>query len=84
MDKKGEKERKMEEGKNKGGNEQEREREKKKVFRLSIRSREIGPWVFVGTRGKVDLRNEGYTWVPKSRVFVKAQEVGNFLTLIIF
>ena len=29
MDKKGEKERKMEEGKNKGGNEQERERKKK-------------------------------------------------------
>ena len=59
-------------------------REKKKVFRFSLRSKEIGPWVFVGVRGKVGPRNEGYTWVPKSRVFIKLQEVGNFPTLNIF
>ena len=83
VDKKGEKERKMEEGKNSGGNKQERER-KKKVFRFSLRSTNIGSWIFVGVRGKVGPRNEGYAWVPKSRGFIKLQEVKNFPTCIIF
>ena len=85
MDKKEEKERKMEEGNNRGGNEQKREREKKKkVFRFSLISTEIGPWVFVRARSKVGPRNKGCAWVPKSKGFVKLQEVGNFPTLIIF
>ena len=25
----------------------------------------IGPQVFVGTEGKVDLRDESYAWTPK-------------------
>ena len=36
--------------------------------------------VFVGARGKVGSHNKGYMWVPKSRGFVKLQEVGNFRT----
>ena len=50
---------------------------------FSLRSTKIGPWVFVGERGKVGPRNEGYTWVPKSRGFIKLQEVGNFPTWVI-
>ena len=46
------------------------ERERKEI-NFSIRYTEIGPWVFVGARGKVSPRNEGYAWVPKSRGFVK-------------
>ena len=67
------------------GNEQKRERERKTKRGLcfSLRSTEIGPWVFVGARGKVGPRNLGYAWVPKSRGFVKLQEVGNFPTWII-
>ena len=37
-----------------------------------------------GPRVKVNPHNEGYAWVPKSRSFIKLQEVGNFPTLIIF
>ena len=56
---------------------EEREsRERNSTF--SLRSMKIGPWVFVGARGKVGPCNEGYAWVPKSRGFVKLQEVGNF------
>ena len=36
----------------------------------------IGPQVFVGTEGKVDLRDESYAWTPKSWSFVKLREVG--------
>ena len=37
------------------------EREKgKKVFCFSLRSTEIGPWVFVGAKGKVGPRIERY------------------------
>ena len=50
---------------------------------FSLRSTEIEPWVFVGARGKVSPSNKGYAWVPKSRGFVKLQEVENFPTLII-
>ena len=67
------------------GNEYKRERKKtKRGFCFSLRSTEIGPCVFVEARGKVGPRNEGYAWVPKSRGFVKLQEVDNFPTLIIF
>ena len=66
-----------------------RESEGEKKFRerrssLSLRSTEIGPWVFVGTRGKVCPRIESYAWVPKSWSFVKLHTVGNFPTWIIF
>ena len=36
----------------------------------------IGPQVFVGTEGKVDLRDESYAWTPKSWSFDKLREVG--------
>ena len=62
----------------------ERERkEKSRERNFSIRSTKIGPWVFVGTRGKVGPRNEGYAWIPRCRGFVKLQAVGNFPTLVI-
>ena len=39
-------------------------------FFLSLRffliSTKIGPQVFVGTEGKVDLLDESYAWTPKS------------------
>ena len=41
-------------------------KEKIRERNLSLRSMEIGPWVFGGVRGKVGPRNEGYLWVPKS------------------
>ena len=63
-------------------NKRERER-KKKVFRFSLRSTEIKPWVFVEARGKAGLRNEGYAWVPKSWSFVKLHEIESFSTWII-
>ena len=59
----------------------ERRKEKSREKNLSLKSMEIGPWVFVGVRGKVGPRNEGYAWVPKSKGFVKLQEVENFPTL---
>ena len=43
----------------------------------------IGPQVFVGTEGKVDLRDESYAWTPKSWSFVKLHEVENFPTCVI-
>ena len=36
----------------------------------------IGPQVFDGTEGKVDLRDESYAWTPKSWSFDKFREVG--------
>ena len=47
---------------------------------FSLRSTEIGPWVFVGARGKVGSCNEDYTWVRKSLSFVKLHKVWNFPT----
>ena len=44
---------------------------------------EIEPYVFIGAKDKVDLRNKGYTWVPKSWSFVKLHEVENFPTCVI-
>ena len=45
-------------------------------LRFFLRSKKIGPQVFVGTEGKVDLRDESYTWTPKSWSFNKLREVG--------
>ena len=39
--------------------------------------------LFIGTEGKVDLRDESYAWTPKSWSFVKLHEVGNFPTCVI-
>ena len=62
----------------------ERERKrKKKVFCFSLISMEVEPTVFIGSRGKVHLRDESYAWAPKLGSFVKVQEVGNFLTWVI-
>ena len=44
---------------------------------------EIGPQVFIGAEGKVDLRDESYAWTPKSWSFVKLHEVGNFPNCVI-
>ena len=35
-------------------------------LRFFLRSTKIGLQVFVGTEGKVDLRDESYVWTPKS------------------
>ena len=35
-------------------------------IRFFLRSTEIGPQVFIGTEGKVDLHDESYAWTPKS------------------
>ena len=48
-----------------------------------LRSMKIEQQVFVGTEGKVDLRDESYAWTPKSWSFVKLHEVGNFPTCVI-
>ena len=52
-------------------------------LRFFLRSTKIGPQVFVGIEGKVDLRDESYAWTPKSWSFVKLHEVGNFPTCVI-
>ena len=44
-------------------------------LRFFLRSKKIGPRVFVGTEGKVDLRDESYAWTPKSWSFDKLHEV---------
>ena len=45
-------------------------------LRFFLRSMKIGPQVFIGTEGKVDLRDESYAWTPKSWIFDKLREVG--------
>ena len=40
-------------------------------------------WGVTGGEGKVNPRNKGYTWVPKSWSFVKLHKVGNFPTCVI-
>ena len=45
-------------------------------LRFFLRSTKIGLQVFVGTECKVDLRDESYTWTPKSWSFDKLREVG--------
>ena len=70
----------MIEGKGKIGHrrrEKEREEKKREIFQAFRLSNLDGP------RVKVDPRNEGYLWVPKSRSFIKLQEIWNFPTLII-
>ena len=52
-------------------------------LRFFLRSMNIGTQVFVGTEGKVDLRDESYAWTPKSCSFVKLHEIGNFPTCVI-
>ena len=75
--------------KRRGREESVRERERFLFFIFSslcffLRFIEIGPWDFVGARGKVGLCDESYAWVPKSWSFVKLHEIGNFLTCVIF
>ena len=52
-------------------------------FCLFLRSMKIGPSVFVGDEGKVDLQNESYVRTPKSWSFVKLHEVGIFSYYVI-
>ena len=90
--KKKDKKKKESQKENKGGDgqgvsvkEEKREREKgEKGFFTYLRSTEIEPLVFVGTRRKVDPRIASYVWVPKSWSFIKLHEVGNFPTWNIF
>ena len=49
-----------------------------------LRSMKIGPQVFIGTEGKVDLRDESYAWTPKSWSFNKLREVGVLSYLVYF
>ena len=49
-----------------------------------LRSTKIGPQVFVGTEGKVYLRDESYAWTQKSWSFVKLHEVGDLSYLVYF
>ena len=44
----------------------------------------IGPQVFGGTEGKVDIRDESYAWTPKSWSFDKLREVGDLSYLVYF
>ena len=53
------------------------------ALRFFLKSMKIGQHVFVGTEGKVDLRDESYAWTQKSWSFVKLHEVGNFPTCVI-
>ena len=52
-------------------------------LRFFLRSTKIGPHVFVGTQGKVDLHDESYAWASKYWSFVKLHEVRNFPTYVI-
>ena len=52
-------------------------------LRFFLRFTKIGPQVFSGTEGKVDLHDESYAWTPKSWSFDKLREVGNFSTCVI-
>ena len=63
----------------------EREEREKCFFFLyfSLRSTKIGPYVFIGAKGKVGPRNESYAWVLKSWSFVKLYKVGSFPTYVI-
>ena len=45
-------------------------------LRFFLISTKIGQQVFIGTEGKVDLRDESYVWTPKSWSFDKLREVG--------
>ena len=62
-------------------NRREKEGEKKKSFQnLSLRSTEFCLSKFVGSRTKVHLFDEGYTWVLKRRDFTedpKEEILGN-------
>ena len=51
-------------------------------LRFFLRSMKIEPQVFVGTEGKVDLRDESYAWTSKSWSFVKLHEIGIFLLVL--
>ena len=52
-------------------------------LRFFLISMKIELQVFVGTEGKVDLRNESYAWTPKFWSFIKLHAVGNFPTCVI-
>ena len=44
----------------------------------------IGPYVFVGARGKVHSHIESYAWVQKSWSFVKLHDIENFPIWVLF
>ena len=48
--------------------ERERRKEKIRERNFSLRSTEIGPWVFIGAIGKVGPHNEGYACDQNLRV----------------
>ena len=52
------------------------------LFSFIFQIYEIGQQIFVGTEGRVDLRDESYAWTPKSWSFVKLHEVEKFPSVI--
>ena len=79
------------EKKKKRGEENRRGRERKRIERekkWGEKKREFFPAFrrsnLDGLRVKVNPRNEGYAWVPKSGSFAKLQEVEKFSTWINF
>ena len=66
-----------------GKSESERRERERFLFCFSLRSREIEPYIFIRSKGKVSPRIESYAWVPKSWSFVKLREVRNFPTWVI-
>ena len=52
-------------------------------FLFFLKSTKIGSQVFIGTEGKVDLRDESYAWTPKSWNFDKLREVGVLSYLVL-
>ena len=53
-------------------------------FRFFLRFTEIGPQIFVGAEGKVDPRNKGYAWTPKSWFFHQTPKDKEFSYLYYF
>ena len=87
MDKKKKEKGKIKKIKGETGSERERGGEKRGRERsstFSLRFTKIGSLVFIRVRVKVYQCNESYAWVPKSRSFIKFQEVENFPTYNIF
>ena len=68
--------------------EKKRKKEKKRRGErgssLSLDFPDIGLSFIIGAKGEVDPRNKSYAWVPKSRSFIKLQEVRGFPTRFIF
>ena len=68
--------------------EKKRKKKKRKRKKRGVRSStfslgfmDIGPSVFIGSRGKVQLCDKSFVWVQESGFFAKLREVEVFLPL---